>query len=185
MLQFLEAYATQILSLIETVVFVLVAFTLSKKLGNTKYLEGAFEKLMLKYKTESTVKKTVGQKFSHTAPVYEINSETGELVKTDKVINVDELVNSSKDSALNSVYDRFLPDESCANTVEFANHSDKRTRIDELRDSIAVCESYRSKYNLPADMDFVDILNYVDKKSKEAKQVVDTAVAVKDEKGGE
>lgn len=184
MLQFLQAYFTDIMSLVETVIFVIVAFALTKKLGNPKFLQGAFETIMLKYKTESTAKKTVGQKFKHTVPVYEVDAESGELVKTDKVINIDELVNSSKDSALNSVYDRFLPDEKAETTVQFASHADKRLSLDTIRQSFEVVENYREKYHLPADMDATDVLSYVSKKSKEVSDTVQAfAEAKKNEKG--
>lgn len=179
MLQFLEAYATDLLGLIETLVFVIVAFVLTKKLGNPKYLQGAFDIIMNKYKTEQTIKKTVGQKFPHTAPVYEYDAETGELVKTDKIINVDELVNSSKDASLNSIYDRFLPDDEERSRATFDSHNSRELTLDTLRESYTVVENYREKYKLPDDMDALAVLDYVQKKSKQVTEAVKVATETK------
>lgn len=170
MLQFLEAYLSDILGLIETLVFVLVAFVLTRKLGNPKFLSGAFEVIMQKYKTDQTIKKTVGQKFEHTAPVYELDAETGELVKTDKVINIDELVNSSKDQALNSLYDRFLPDDIERATATFDCHVSREANLQALRETYDLVEQYREKYHLPDDMDGVDVLTYVEKSASKVKE---------------
>lgn len=187
MLQFLEAYFTDILSLIETLIFVIVAMTLTRKMGNPKFLQGAFDIMYSKYKTEANTSKTVGQKFEHTAPVYELNKDTGELVKTDKVINIDELVNSSKDQSLNSIYDRFLPDDNERASAVFDVHSSRDLTLDSLRESFEVVEGYRTKYKLPDDMEPLAVLDYVKKHSEKVKQVVQQqqqAVELKEKTGG-
>lgn len=173
MTQFLQVYFSEILSIIQTLILVLTAIYLTKVTKNPKFLEGVFDVIMTKYKTEQTVTKTKGQKFAHTVPVYELDSKTGELVKTDKLINIDELVNSSKDSALNNIYDRFLPDEQSTEMVNFDIHSDRDFQLNDLRKSFELVESYRSKYKLPADMDALDVLSYVEKSAKKAKENVD------------
>lgn len=172
MTQFLQVYFNEILSIVQTLILIITAIYLTKVTKNPKFLQGVFDVLMTKYKTEQTIKKTVGQKFAHTVPVYELDSNTGELVKTDKVINIDELVNSSKDSALNNIYDRFLPDESATDLVNFDTHSDRDIQLNELRKSFETVENYRAKYKLPTDMEPLDVLSYVEKSAKKAKENV-------------
>lgn len=166
MAQFLQLYFNEIISIIQTIILFITAIYLTKVTKNPKFLQGVFESIMIKYKTEQTITKTKGQKFAHTIPVYELDTKTGELVKTDKLINLDELVNSSKDSALNNIYDRFLPDEQSSEVVNFDAHSDRDLQLNDLRKSLELVENYRSKYHLPADMDAVDVLSYVDKTAK-------------------
>lgn len=172
MTQFFQIYFSEILGLVQTLILIVTAVYLTKVTKNPKFLEGVFDVIMTKYKTEQTVTKTKGQKFAHTIPVYEVDSKTGELIKTDKLINIDELVNSSKDSALNNIYDRFLPDENVDNIVNFDLHNDRDIQLNDLRKSFELVENYRSKYNLPADMEPLDVLSYVEKSAKKAKESV-------------
>lgn len=186
MTQFLQVYFSEIIAVVQTIVLLITAIYLTKVTKNPKFLQGVFDVIMTKYKTEQTVTKTKGQKFAHTIPVYKLDSKTGELIKTDKLINIDELVNSSKDSALNNIYDRFLPDEQSIDMVNFDVHSDRDFQLNDLRKSFELVENYRTKYKLPADMDALDVLSYVEKSAKKAKENVDNLKQqAQSKKGGE
>lgn len=184
MTQFLQIYFGEILSVVQTLILVITAIYLTKVTKNPKFLQGVFDVIMTKYKTEQTVTKTKGQKFAHTIPVYQLDEKSGELVKTDKLINIDELVNSSKDSALNNIYDRFLPDESASDIVNFDSHADRDIQLNTLRKSLELVEVYRAKYKLPVDMEAVDVLSYVEKSAKNAKVKVDSLKEQELKKGG-
>lgn len=184
MTQFLQVYFNEILGVVQTLILVITAIYLTKITKNPKFLQGVFDVIMTKYKTEQTVPKTKGQKFAHTIPVYQLDEKSGELVKTDKLINIDELVNSSKDSALNNIYDRFLPDESASDFVNFDSHTDRDIELNTLRKSLELVENYRSKYKLPVDMDALDVLSYVEKSAKNAKIKVESLKKQELEKKG-
>lgn len=127
---------------------------------------------MIKYRTTNqTPADFIPQKFSNLKPVYRLNKATNELELTDEVIDIQELVNSCKEVALNAILDRFLPQIATSDEIVTVNRM--QDDLDTMCEAINLAESYRQKYNLSDKLTYTEIFDTIYNKSVELKEKVD------------
>lgn len=154
-----------IFNVIKMIVFFVLSIVLFIKTKDLKYLED-----IVKYKTEHTKNNSVAIGFETFKPVYKLNKVTNELEMTDEVVDIQELVNSCKDTCLQAVLDRFMPvDEN----VDVTSYNSMIDDLDVLQGSIDLAEEYRSKFNLPLTMSIQDVYKTVQDKSVALKTKID------------
>lgn len=136
-----------------------------------------------KFKTQQSVEPSKGQTFETTKPVYRLNKATGELEKTEDVVDLQEVVNSCIDTALDRVLDRLMPKVQEAQDVAQLD-----TMREDLDFAMEVCnraEEYREKFNLDDSLSVSDIYDHVAKEAElldvKIKQAQATKKEVKDE----
>lgn len=132
-----------------------------------------------KFKTQQSVEPTKGQTFETTKPVFRLNNATGELEKTDEVVDLQEVINSCIDSALDRALDRLMP--KVQNAEEMAELDTMREDLDFAMETSNLAEEYREKYNLPESYSINDIFAHVAKEAEILKAKIDTAQAMKKE----
>ena len=117
------------------------------------------------YRTEKdALNSSVGTDFSKSRfkPVYRYNKATDELELTDEVIDLQECIDSCRDSALNAILERFLPTETVDEISELRDeYADDLDFATEMLDK---AEYYREKFNLPTDMSVTEIFNTLNTK---------------------
>ena len=136
----------------------------------------------MKYLTEHSSKlleKQSGQTYDNIVPVYRLNKVTGELVKTDEVIDINEVVQSCKDQTLDYILDKFLPEQLNQLPISEQVISSLDDDLDTLRDLGNIADEYRERFNLSDSMSISDIYNYV---NNERKKAVDALNAQKQKK---
>lgn len=147
-------------------VFLLLGYVIACKF-NTHSLKG----VILKYLNEHSSKmleKQSGQTFDNIVPVYRLNKVTGELVKTDEVIDIDQVVQSCKDQTLDYILDKYLPEQ--LNNIPISEQviSSLDDDLDTLRDLGNIADEYRERFHLSDSMSISDIYNYVNNERKKA-----------------
>lgn len=154
-----------------------------------KFNLSSLRRFFLKYLTEHSSKvleKLSAQTFDNIVPVYRLNKVTGELVKTDEVIDINEVVQSCKDQTLDYILDKYLPEQ--LNTVPISEQviSSLDDDLDTLRDLGNIADEYRERFNLSDSMSISDIYNYVNNERKKAFDVLNAQKEkkedIKDEK---
>lgn len=127
---------------------------------------------MIKYRTNNQTDSTfVGQSFDKFKPVYRLNKATGVLEETDEVIDIQEVVNSCKDMALNAVLERFLPSSIVGEDVAIV--AKMQDDVDKMRDVLSLAEEYRDKYGLSDSLSTQEIFDTISKKSIELKEKIE------------
>lgn len=146
--------------------------------GDRKIFKEVLEE-MVSYKTAQTAltAELKGEEFQQFKPVYRLNKVTGELEKTDEVIDIVEFVNSFKDVALQSVLERFMPDvqNSIDNVFEYKKVV---SDLDIMQESANLAEEYRLKYGLSDDLSISDVFSYVQKLSVDLKDKIKKEVVI-------
>lgn len=132
-----------------------------------------------KFKTESSVEETKGQNFSPTKPVYRLNKATNELEKTDETVDLQELINSGIELALDRALDRLLPKIQEAEDV--AQLDVMREDLDFAMEACNRAEEYREKYNLDDSLSVNEIYAHVAKEAEILKAKIDTAKSIKEQ----
>ncbi|CAJ0600722.1 unnamed protein product [Cylicocyclus nassatus] len=111
--------------------------------------------------------------------MYRLNKATNVLEAYDET-NIQDFVNSYRDTALSSVLEKYLPVPDAADDVvgEYMNNLDD---LDYLTEAQATAENLRSKYNLGEDLDWKQIFGEVSKRrfSAPSLSIIDN-VAVRD-----
>lgn len=147
-----------------------------------KFNLSSLRRFFLKYLTEHSSKlleKQSGQTYDKIVPVYRLNKVTGELVKTDDVIDINEVVQSCKDQTLDYILDKFLPEQLNQLPISEQVISSLDDDLDTLRDLGNIADEYRERFNLSDSMSISDIYNYV---NNERKKAVDALNAQKQKK---
>lgn len=132
-----------------------------------------------KFKTESSVEETKGQNFSPIKPVYRLNKATNELEKTDETVDLQELINSGIELALDRALDRLLPKIQEAEDV--AQLDVMREDLDFAMEACNRAEEYREKYNLDDSLSVNEIYAHVAKEAEILKAKIDTAKSIKEQ----
>lgn len=124
------------------------------------------------FKTLQSVEESEGQTFATEKPVYRLNKATGKLEMTDEKVDLQALIESSLDNALNKVLDRLIP------KVEQA---EDLAELDVMRDDLDIAmevsnraEEYRERFKLPDSYSINDIYNHVAKQADILKAKIDT-----------
>ncbi len=134
-----------------------------------KFNLSSLRRFFLKYFTEHSSKlleKQSGQTYDKIVPVYRLNKVTGELVKTDEVIDINEVVQSCKDQTLDYILDKFLPEQLNQLPISEQVISSLDDDLDTLRDLGNIADEYRERFNLSDSMSISDIYNYVNNERK-------------------
>ena len=97
-------------------------------------------------------KKEKGQVFSSLKPVYKLNKVTGELEKTEEVIDVQEMIDSVIPMTLENILSKFLPAEK-VDDGELVEIADMQSDLDLLQETFSQAEQLREKYNIPDTVD--------------------------------
>lgn len=159
----------ELFQLFENVVYILVSVLVLKFTGCNSLLKIICRRLEMKYKTEKEAltenAKIEGQTFEKNIPVYRLNKATGELEDSGEVVDIDALVNSSKETALSFALDRFIPQEEYDEVKEV--YDIMRDDLDLAQELTSVADSYRQKFGLGADVSVNDVFTYVRKKADE------------------
>lgn len=159
----------ELYQLFENVVYILVSLLVVKVTGCSSLVKIISRRLDMKYKTESSALKEnaedKGQTFEKNIPVYRLNKVTGELEDSGEVVDVDALVNSSKETALSFALDRFIPQEEYDEVKEV--YDIMRDDLDLAQELTSVADSYRAKFGLGADVPVNEVFTYVRKKADE------------------
>ena len=139
--------------------------------------------MVYKFKTTSSVEKTVGQEFPTTKPVYRLNKATGELEETGDVVVLQEVIDSCLDQVLERTLDRLMPKVEEANDV--AQYDEMIDDLDVAMEVADKAEYYREKLGLADDLSINDIFNAVNLEAEKLKSKIDTVQALRKEKDNE
>lgn len=125
---------------------------------------------MIKYRTPNykDIESVKGQTFETLKPVYRLNPATNELEKTDEVIDIQEIINSCRETCLQTVLERFFPTETTENVVQ-ETYSNMLDDLDYFREMSNVAEEYKIKLGLPADLSIQQVFEKVQTKSNDLK----------------
>lgn len=164
------------LEVVGIVVSVIMAIILSIKTRNVKYLKEVKE--MIKFRTAGYREKEepFAQSFPNTRPVYRLNKATGELEETDEVIDIDELVNSCKDTCLQACLERFIPKEEDSDDLTLYN--DMVDDLDVMAQVAERAEEYREAFNLQG-ASIEEVFSYVGQHAEELKKKLEASDKIK------
>ena len=123
-----------------------------------------------------------GQTFSKLRPVFRLNRVTDCLETDGEFVDIHELVQSSKDIALNSILERFIPVEQGSEVVEADGLRDD---LDFLREASQIAEDYKERYNLDSNADFASVFAAMSAKNLEILESRKKNVEKKEVKDGE
>lgn len=162
---------------VKMVIFGLLSLYLFIKTKNINYLQGDNElktKQNVNYVYDPAKQKFVVaeqktvEENAQLKPVYRLNKATGELEKTDEVIDIQELVNSCRDYCLNQVLERFLPslDNSNNNEVALVQMEDN---LDVMSKAVNLANDYKEKYKLDPSLSVSAVFETVKNKATELK----------------
>lgn len=132
------------------------------------------------YRENSVTREADGQKFSPLVPKYELNERTNELEETDP-LDIDALVQSSKETSLDRTLARLMPDEEGDKVV--ADLTDTRDDLDFLADAMDVAEEWRDRLNLAPDVSINDVFKAMDDYNKTLQRDIASRRNVKTVKG--
>ncbi|WGL31473.1 hypothetical protein [Dipodfec virus UOA04_Rod_1094] len=109
------------------------------------------------YRQSMTVAEKVadGQTFSRFVKQYKLDPRTGALIELEP-LDIQQLINSSADTALDRVLNRLMPDES-NNQPTYADLTHVTEDLDFLSECNDVAETWRERLNLSPDMSISDV----------------------------
>ncbi len=165
MLDFIIAHETELIYAVLS--FFIIFFSVKKDKRYLVNILGDIKDML--YKTERTVSKPQSFEGDNYQPVYRLNEVSGELEKTDEVIDIQELIDSCKKDALNFVLDRFLNDSYVDEIFETRN--EYQDDLDMLTEIFQRADYYRDKFNMPADSQFSEIFQRVNDELTKLKNI--------------
>ena len=142
-----EHFLTNYGSFIELIVYLFLSVTLYIKTKDTKYIKEIYEKMKPILADSQEQKETMKQTFTSVVPVYRLNKMSNILEKTEDFIDLQDVLNSYKDLALNNVLQKFMPVDSELDVVADTCATVKDD-LDFLQESFAIAEEYKTKFNL-------------------------------------
>jgi hypothetical protein len=104
------------------------------------------EKVDKKTGEVSVESSTSSQSFKNLVPVYRLNKVTNELEKTDDFIDVQQQIESFKDMALQSMLERFMPNQKLIDQT--ADFTAVKGDLDMLTETFDIAEEYREKLGM-------------------------------------
>lgn len=176
-LSFIQEY-DKLLNILSFIFMAIFSILIYKRTGDVNILKEVFRDM--KYKTENTLPPTKGQTFSNYKEVYRLNKATGQLEKTNDLLDIREIVKSSLCTALDSILDRFLP---IANeeTDDIAIVNAMQDDLDTMQENFNIIEDIKERYKLASDLspkqvfeELAKIKTNVDETIKEKQKNVET-----------
>lgn len=144
------------LSVLNAIITFVRTGTLKKEYKNMLYRSPDYQDYL-----SDEEKQKQAQEFPNIKTEYVLNKHTNELEEKESKTDLQSLINSSVDTALDRVLQRLLPDgDNLQDTLE----SDYVTYGDDLidfADMLDRAEEYREKFNLPLEMSVEDIFKRV------------------------
>lgn len=145
----------------------------------------------MKFKTNSNIFGVVvkGQEFSskNMKPIYRVNKTTNELEATGEYIDMDELIQSARDTCLQAVLEKFETLRKSVDTVsdDVEIYDGYRDKMDDLTVLIDRANEYREQFGLDDSTSLQDIYSFVDKKAVELKASIEERKKIIKEKENE
>lgn len=113
------------------------------------------------------------QEFSYLKTQYVLNENTGELEEKEEKLDLQKLINSSVETALDRMLNRFMPSENISESDEiFETYSDDLAAYGEV---LEMAEDYRDKFGLGADVPVEQIFARLTEESKKLKDSIEKA----------
>ncbi len=165
MLDFIIAHETELIYAVLS--FFIIFFSVKKDKRYLINILGDIKDML--YKTERTVSKPQSFEGDNYQPVYRLNEVSGELEKTDEVIDIQELIDSCKKDALNFVLDRFLNDNYVDEIYEIRN--EYQDDLDMLNEISERADYYRNKFDMPPDADITTVYKRVNDELTKLKNI--------------
>lgn len=176
-LSFIQQY-DKLLEILTFIFMAIFSILIYKKTGDISIIKEVFRDM--KYKTENTLPTTQGQSFSNYKEVYRLNKATGQLEKTQEVLDIREIVKSSLCTALDSILDRFLPTAN-GDTEDIAIINAMQDDLDTMQENFNIIEDIKLRYKLADDLspmqvfdELAKIKSNVDATIKEKQKNVET-----------
>lgn len=168
-MSFLQEYE-KVIDIIQVIFFFIISIMLYRKTGNVKYLTEALEEMKFRTASYNVTEKAddktgevktevlrASQSFNKLVPIYRLNKVTGELENTGEFVDIQEQIDSFKETALNSMLERFMPQvvDDTADLTQVDND------LDFLAESFDIAEEYRERFNLPDKMSHKEIFAHM------------------------
>lgn len=157
MKEFLQNYEKYI-EIATNLIFVILSIMLFLKTKDTKYLIGVLEDMKNKEQTK-------GQTFDNCKQVYRLNKATNVLEPTDDYIDIQELVNSSLETALDRVLNRLMPTDTEEDVVR-QSVDIMEDELDVMSNLIEKANQYKIDNNLDLNMSVNDVYLHMSNKAK-------------------
>lgn len=130
---------------------------------------------MIKYKTSPETAKMEGQDFTNAnlKAVYRLNRASGELEKTEEIIDVQELIQSCVSQALDAALERFFPTQAAAQ--QRADLDVLTDDLDEMTNVLNLVEEYKERYNMDVGSSVEEVFARVSQESETLKKQIEAA----------
>lgn len=150
----------------------LFVFIRTRSLSKTlKYLKECEE---MRYKTVDTPTEHK-QEFSETVPDYVLNPSTNELERLPVDKNVQEMIQSYIECALERALQRYVNIHDAEDQVmPVIEYERAVSDLADLSQAIETAEQYREEFDLPDSYSISQIYQFVDQRAKELKQQIST-----------
>lgn len=128
------------------------------------------------------------QSFSEYRPIYILNKSTGLLEVAPNAENIQNLIQSNSDCALEQTLERFLPKADVNVSDVVADYNDCVLDLADIGAVMETADFYREKLNLPDNSSLGDVYSAVDKLAQSFKSSIGknaTIVEGKSEQGGD
>lgn len=149
MQDFLQNYEKYI-EIGSNILFVVLSILLFFKTKNIGYLTEVIRKMNNDQKNV-TVAQTKGQNFSNLKQVYRLNKVSNVLEPTDDYVDIQELVNSSLETALDRVLDRLMP-QATTEDIILDNIDIMEDKLDSMASLINKANEYRQNNGLSDEL---------------------------------
>lgn len=124
-------------------------------------------------------KKAQSQEFDYMKTQYALNERTGELEEKDEKVDIQKLIDSSVETALDRMLNRFMPE-----TVEDSEEVYQTYKNDlmDYADLIDRAEEYREHFGLAPDLSVQGVFDFVSKQADKLKTDIDSVIQKNKEK---
>ena len=127
----------------------------------------------MKYLNETKDTTNFNQTFSEFIDNYQLLVREDKLYKSDTPINRQELIESSRETALSNALDKFLPKQVTEDNETVLEYYNQQTDLDILMEAENVANDYRKKFGLPDTMTTSQVYDFVNRQSILLKEQLD------------
>lgn len=126
---------------------------------------------MIKYRVaeEAQAEKRTGQEFSNTVTDYILDPVTNELSVSPVPKDIQALIESYIDVALDRALEKFLPEQVVKSDDTVADYTQTSQDLAVMGEAFDLAEEYRQQYNLGDDLSVADIYKYVGEQADKMK----------------
>lgn len=116
------------------------------------------------------MKKRNQQTFTNLKPVYKLNQKTKQLEMTEEVVDVDELVKSFEDVAIDKILSRLMPQEVVDQGVALV--SSNQDKLDVMQEAYEYSQELKNKYGLSDNLTIEETFKAITLKNEEFKKLL-------------